>query len=365
MNRSLSIVGAIALSTFAGRSAAAQSFNVDIDNVPPNAGNGVPVSGYEGAVAQAGTWNSIGPATATTSTLKNLDGTNASATFTRATNGSFSGGNLMTSNFGLLYNDWQQIPAGAGNELVYSFNNLQAGNYLLYTYAHNTGTGGVGVKTDVEVVGAGGPDTIQCGGFLSANAFSQFNISHIVHSKTVTAGGSITVKIRGTTGLGVVNGFQLVKLNGSFPVRKHVDDSAASSFYLGDTWTEPMSDLQDALAFATMVGGANCEIWVAQGFYYPTGFQSSTDRTKSFVIPSGLRIYGGFAGTETSLSQRTSPAFFITALSGAINSSAQTDNSYNVVVADGTSTSTLVDGFSIVRGRASGRWRSRSEEHTS
>lgn len=351
MNRSLSAAGAIALISLGAN---AQSFNVDIDAVSPNAGNGVPVSSYDGAALQAGTWNSISSATPTTSILKNLNGTISSATFTRATNGSFSGGNLMGSDFGLLYNDWQQIPSGGG-DLVFSFNNLQAGDYLLYTYAHNTGTGGVGRLTDVEVTSAAGPDVIQCGGFLSANAFSEFGVSHIIHSKTVSAGGSITVKIRSSSGFpGVVNGFQLVKLASAFPVRKYVDDSAAFSFYNGDSWTEPYKYLTDALNFASMVGGGNCEIWVAQGFYYPPKFQSSTDRNASFVIPSGLKLYGGFAGTETSLSQRTSPAFFITAMSGSINSSAQTDNSYNVVVADGTGTSTLVDGFSITRGRASG-----------
>lgn len=355
MNRfRLSAAGAIALAALPALTSA-QSFNVDIDAASPNAGNGVPPSSYGAAIEQEGFWNSINPSTATTSTLKGLNGVNTSATFTRATNGSFSGGNLMIFDFAFLYNDWQQIPSGAG-ELVYSFNNLQAGDYLLYTYAHSTGTGGVGVETDVEVVSAGGPDVVQCGGFLSANSFSQFNISHIVHSKTVAAGGSITVKISGTTAAGVVNGFQLVKLpaGAGFPLRKYVDKDAEFSFNSGDSWAQAYQSLQDGLAFATMVGGSNCEIWVAEGFYYPTVFQSSSDRTKSFVIPSGVKLYGGFAGTETDLSQRTAPELFITAMSGAINTAAQTDNSYNVVIADGTSTSTLVDGFSITRGRASG-----------
>lgn len=352
MNRSLSAAGAIALLCAVGN---AQSFNVDIDALSPNAGNGVPPASYGGAIDQAGTWNSISPASVTTSTLKNLNGTNSAATFTRATNGSFSGGNLMIFDFALLYNDWQIIPVGGG-DLVYSFNNLQAGDYLLYTYAHNTGTGGVGKLTQVEVVGAGGPDIVTCGGFLSANSFSQFNVSHIVHSKTVAAGGSITVKIRSNgTDPGVVNGFQLVKLpSGTFPIRKFVDGDTAFSFNNGDSWADAYKYLDDALAFASMVGGSNCEIWVAQGFYYPPKYQSSTDRNASFVIPSGLKMYGGFAGTETTLAERANPAFFITAMSGSIGDSAQTDNSYNVVVADGTSSSTLVDGFTIARGRASG-----------
>ncbi len=351
MDRRISLSAACAVAFAA--SVNAQSFNVDIDSLAGNPGTGVPPSSYGAEANQAGTWNSISPASVTTSTLKNLNGTNSAATFTRATNGSFSGGSLMIGDFALLYNDWQQIPSGGG-DLVYSFNNLQAGDYLLYTYAHNTGNG-VGHLTDVEVVGAGGPDIVQCGGFLSAISFSEFGISHIIHSKTVSAGGSITVKIRSNSGFaGVLNGFQLVKLTGAFPVRKYVDDSATTSFYSGDSWTEPYQYLTDALNFASMVGGSNCEIWVAQGFYYPPKYQSSTDRDAAFVIPSGLKIYGGFAGTETTLAERGDPALRITAMSGSINGSAQTDNSYNVVVADATSTSTLVDGFSIVRGYANG-----------
>lgn len=352
MNRSLSAAAALIL---CAASAHAQSFNVDIDAAAGGPGVGVPPSSYGSAIEQAGFWNSISPGTAVTSTLKRLDGTNSATTFTKATNGSISGGNLMIFDFALLYNDWQQIGVGAG-DLTYSFNNLEAGDYLLYTYAHNTGTGGVGKITEVEVVGAGGPDAITCGGFLSASSFSVFNVSHIVHSKTVSAGGSITVKVRsGGVDPGVVNGFQLVKMPaGSFPVRKYVDKDAAFSAYNGDSWTEPYQYLNDALDFAAMVGGSNCEVWVASGFYYPTRFQSGTDRTAAFVIPSGLKLYGGFNGTEATLAERTAPEFFLTAMSGSINGSAQTDNSYNVVVADATSTSTLVDGFSIVRGKASG-----------
>ena len=343
----------VCLSAVALTSACAlgQSFNVDID-ATSGAGAGVPNSAYEADANQPGFWNSITSASATTTTLKNLDGTTSSATFTRATNGSFSGGNLIIFDFGQLYNDWQQI---VGGDLVYSFNNLQAGTYLVYTYAHKNGIGGPTVYTEVEVPGASGQSITEVGGFLGGN-FPVLGITDSVHSKTVSAGGSITVKVRGYAGgLGVCNGFQLVKLGaGALPIRKYVDDSSPVSFGTGDSWDQAYDNVQSALTYATMVGGQNCEVWVAQGFYYPTVYQSGSDRTASFVIPSGLKFYGGFNGTETSLSQRTSPAFYITALSGAINGSGDSDNSYNVVTADGCSNSTVIDGFSIVRGYASG-----------
>ena len=57
-----------------------------------------------------------------------------------------------------------------------------------------------------------------------------------------------------------------------------------------------------AVAFAR---AASCttatQIWVAKGTYTPT---TGTDRNASFVLRNGFTVYGGFAGTETQLSQR-------------------------------------------------------------
>jgi hypothetical protein len=63
----------------------------------------------------------------------------------------------------------------------------------------------------------------------------------------------------------------------------------------GADWATNAITLQGALATA-MSGD---EIWVAAGIYKPGAVQSST-----FNIGPDLAVYGGFAGTETALSQR-------------------------------------------------------------
>ncbi len=114
----------------------------------------------------------------------------------------------------------------------------------------------------------------------------------------------------------------------------------------GSSWSNAYTDLQSALAAAS-TGDA---IWVAAGTYKPT---TGTDRSVSFVLTSGVSLVGGFAGTETNLSQRdlgTNP----TVLSGNIGVEAVSDdNSYHVVVASNTDDTMVLDGFTIRDGSAS------------
>ncbi len=113
-------------------------------------------------------------------------------------------------------------------------------------------------------------------------------------------------------------------------------------------WTTAYTDLQPALAAA----GSGDEIWVATGTYKPT---ATTDRTISFALKNGVGIYGGFNGTETARSQ-AKPALNVTTLSGNIGDpAASNDNSYHVVTAANTVTSTgVLDGFTITGGQADG-----------
>ena len=126
----------------------------------------------------------------------------------------------------------------------------------------------------------------------------------------------------------------------------HVDAGAG----VGDgvEWESAFGDLQDALSAAS----AGDEIWVKAGIYTP----SDSDSTVSFVMKSGVGMYGGFAGTESLRDQRD-PAVNVTVLSGDIGRddtsppiAFNTPNSAHVLVASGVDSGAVLDGFIVERG---------------
>ncbi len=139
-------------------------------------------------------------------------------------------------------------------------------------------------------------------------------------------------------------------------------NGAATGSNKGQSWTNAFTDLQSALHDAQ----SGDQIWVAKGTYNPT---SGTDRTISFVLDAGVAVYGGFAGTETQLSQRDWVRN-VTTLSGgaAISRSVPSGpvgfdtgrvnptstNSYHVVTSSGLDASAILDGFTITSGYANG-----------
>ena len=127
--------------------------------------------------------------------------------------------------------------------------------------------------------------------------------------------------------------------------RLYVNDDAQGD-KSGSTWANALTDLRIAINMAKTCPNVN-EIWVAQGIYKPTDTQ---DRGFSFNMQNNVAIYGGFAGTETLLSQRIwqkNPSV----LSGDINP-ANEDDSYNVVYNFEKNSSAILDGFTITGGRA-------------
>ena len=72
-----------------------------------------------------------------------------------------------------------------------------------------------------------------------------------------------------------------------------------------------------------------------------------SDEMVAVKLKSGVSIYGGFNGTETSLSQRDFETN-ITILSGDVGAEGDyTDNTYHVVTASGVDASAILDGFTI------------------
>ena len=114
----------------------------------------------------------------------------------------------------------------------------------------------------------------------------------------------------------------------------------------GTSWDNAFGTLTEALAHAKN----GDQVWVAAGTYTPS---VNADRHASFQIKDGIKVYGGFAGTETSLVQRATD-LHKTILSGEIGQPGLADNSYNVVYFEKVSKNTVLDGFIITGGNANG-----------
>ena len=132
-------------------------------------------------------------------------------------------------------------------------------------------------------------------------------------------------------------------------------DASATGTNDGTSWANAFTDLQSALP---LVNGSN-EIWVAAGTYTP----HASDRKGTFTLLADTKLYGGFNGTETLLSERD-PKLYTTRLSGDLlgddnntllhTEATRQDNAYHVVSIRGNVQNILVDGVTISGGNANG-----------
>ncbi len=125
-------------------------------------------------------------------------------------------------------------------------------------------------------------------------------------------------------------------------------NGAAGGANDGSSWTNAYTDLGNALANTTAG-----EIWVAGGTYHPGADTSST-----FLISNGITLLGGFAGTETMVSERDFTAN-ATVLSGDVNEddipddfdTNKSDNVRHIVTVDSLLPSMVtIDGFVVTKG---------------
>jgi len=156
------------------------------------------------------------------------------------------------------------------------------------------------------------------------------------------------------------NTFQLPGQTRVF-VKTLADGGGAFSGY-GDhaTWGTATYDLQSAIdALSVLMDGG--EVWVQSGIYYPTdeipGAPGGNTKYQSIMMRNKVRIVGGFAGTETEISQRTNYGYEeinATTLSGELQQDASpVNNAFHVIYAeDGTDDTAILEGFVITQGYA-------------
>ncbi|MEM9998953.1 MAG: hypothetical protein AAF809_14720, partial [Bacteroidota bacterium] len=132
-------------------------------------------------------------------------------------------------------------------------------------------------------------------------------------------------------------------------------DLAADEGGDGRLWGTAYRSLQVALTDAAASGGIVEEIWVAQGTYRPgNGLPETGGRDATFAIPSGVQVYGGFAGTEAVRIQRDPDANPVI-LSGEIQrDGTASNNAHRVVSFLDADANTVLDGFTIEDGYGGG-----------
>lgn len=134
---------------------------------------------------------------------------------------------------------------------------------------------------------------------------------------------------------------------GALQARTVYVNAAATGNNSGSSWADAYSSLATAISSAL----DHDTLWVAAGTYMP-----GTTRGASFnPAVANLHLFGGFVGTETSLSQRDFRTN-VTTLSGDIGTiGTHTDNSYHIFTVNANTVSLFVaDGFTLKHGFANG-----------
>lgn len=130
---------------------------------------------------------------------------------------------------------------------------------------------------------------------------------------------------------------------GAEAMQYHVTQAGAG-MKNGDGWGNALGEAE--FIGALQASRAGDVFWVAEGSYRPS---TTGDVGAFFVLKDGVKLYGGFDGTETQLSQRDWKTH-VTVLTGDLGGGSHSKRS--VVRAEGCSPSTVLDGFTIAEGQS-------------
>lgn len=111
----------------------------------------------------------------------------------------------------------------------------------------------------------------------------------------------------------------------------------------GLSWATAFSDLQAAIDLASVSKAA---VWIVAGTCAPA---EKNDRIAAFVLYDGVKLYGGFAGTETALEQRPTDG------APTILSAKTVDGGFQFAHVLYGADDVLLDGLTLRDGRALGR----------
>lgn len=265
-----------------------------------------------------------------------------------------SGQNLTIRN-SIIYNNNTGINNAGGNNITISYSLVQG-----YT---GTTDGNISGATDPLFISAQGPGLNTGGDYhlqpcspvinKGNNSYYAVGATPDISSVTTDPDGNTRFNFNGIVDMGAYE-----RAAPSITASGGIIYVKAGATGTGSSWNCATGDLQAAINAAN----SSNQIWVAGGIYIPNrrsdapGTITPGDRNNAFVLKNDVKVYGGFAGTETSLSDRNlSPATNVSILSGDLNSNDNgftnnSENAIHVVVSSGNNSAALLDGFTVQGG---------------
>jgi len=323
--------------------ASAQDFNIDFD-VSSGVAATAPFSFFAGA-GQLGFWNAVPAGGIGADHLFDRNGNVTDVAFRRTPGGGeFAFDNPFSNGEAHFLLDDIIDVGHVDSLLTLRLEGLLPGAYEVITYA--IAPDSAASRTSIFVPGSTDINPQEVGGEIPDNLFI-LGVTHALHNTIVEADGILALQATTTVGFGSVNGMQVRLLA---PARVHVNAAAAPGGD-GSSWSTALNSLQAAIELAQANPRAVREIWVTRDLaHFPS---APGGRASVFNFTTSASIYGGFGGTETSLSERDLTAGY-TLLSGSGVGGAGLNADWVVNFAPGGARfdgrPACLDGFGIIHG---------------